>query len=156
MHLHLCRTYEKFDCYQTGLISREELEQIRQTMTNSLFSANYELRHIASENVLFENPQFFSEEEKLFNGVSHIDASYGGADGTAFTIIKKTATKYMYLVSVFQKHIDDCINEIEIYIKKYLAGSIYCEDNADKGYLAKDLRQRGYYVNLYTRTQTSL
>jgi len=139
----------KYDCYQTGLISREELEQIRNTMTNSLFSANYELRHIASENVLFENPQFFSEEEKLFNGVSHIDASYGGADGTAFTIIKKDGDKIYVFGKRFQKHIDDCINEIDIYIKKYLAGSIYCEDNADKGYLAKDLRQRGYYVNRY-------
>ena len=139
----------KFDCYQTGLISRDELAKIRANMTNSLFSANYELRHIANENVLFENPQFFNEAEKLQNGVSHIDASYGGADGTAFTILKRDGDKIYIFGKRFQKHIDDCINEIEIYIKRYLAGSVYCEDNADKGYLAKDLRQRGYYVHLY-------
>ena len=90
-----------FDCYQTGLISREQLEAIRSTMTPSLFAANYELKHIAEADQMFSNPQILlkgktaaEEEERLkliYDGVSHIDASYGGADGTAFTICRKTA-----------------------------------------------------------------
>ena len=49
---------ERFDCYHPEIqeiISREELEQIRRSMSPSLFAANYELRHIAAENALFDS-----------------------------------------------------------------------------------------------------
>ncbi len=44
---------ERFDCYMTGLISNDELTEIRASMVPSLFAANYELKHIPSEKILF-------------------------------------------------------------------------------------------------------
>lgn len=138
-----------FDCYNTGLIKRKQLEAIRQSMTPSLFAANYELKHIADADALFTNPTFTDNNELIFNGVCHIDASYGGADGTAFTIIKKVDDGFVVFGKRWNKHVDDCLNEIELLKKKYLAGSISCERNADKGYLAKELKKRKHLVDEY-------
>lgn len=139
-----------FDCYTTGLINREELEQIRQSMTPSLFSANYELKHIADADALFTNPKFTSDETLIYDGVSHIDASYGGEDGTAYTICKFVGDKFYMLGKRWNKHVDDCLSEILALQDKYKVGSISCERNADKGYLAKELRNQGMYVEDYS------
>ena len=154
---------KRYDCYTTGLIPREKLEEIRNSMTPSLFSANYELKHIADEDQLFTNPQFLlvkkdaAEEEArialIYNGIAQIDASYGGADGTAFTIIKKLADNRLVVFGKrWNKHIDDCIDEIERYMQYYRSGRIFVEKNADKGYLAKELKRRGHYVKDYNET----
>lgn len=140
----------KYDCYSTGLIDRETLEKIRQSMTPSLFSANYELKHIADADALFTNPKFTSDETLIFDGVSHIDASYGGEDGTAYTICKFVGGKFYMLGKRWNKHVDDCLSEIYALQDKYKVGSISCERNADKGYLAKELRNNGQYVEDYS------
>lgn len=68
-----------YDCYKTGLITPEELEKLRKSMTASLFAANYEMRHIASEDALFpEAAKFMHDPSLLRDGISHVDASYGG------------------------------------------------------------------------------
>ena len=40
---------KRYDCYSTGLIGRGKLEEIRCSMSDSLFAANYELKHIADK-----------------------------------------------------------------------------------------------------------
>ncbi len=138
-----------YDCYSTGLIERNKLEEIRQSMTPSLFAANYELKHIADGDALFTNPTFTNDNKLIHNGVAHIDASYGGADGTAFTIIKQQGEKFIVLGKRWNKHVDDCLNEIQALHEHYLAGSIICERNADKGYLTKELQNRGFIADDY-------
>ena len=140
---------EKIDCYSSGLISREQLETIRQVMTPSLFAANYELKHIASEDALFTNPAFTDKTESIYNGICHIDAAYGGTDGTAMTIVNQIEDGFVVFGRRWEKHIDDCIDEILELKKQYLAGTTYCERNADKGYLARDLEERGDVVSTY-------
>lgn len=141
---------EKYDCYSTGLIDRKTLEQIRQSMTPSLFSANYEMKHIADSEALFGNPNFTDKEEMLFNGICHIDGSYGGADGTAFTICKERDGKFYMFGKRWNKHVDDCISEILAFRDKYKGGTIYCERNADKGYLEKELNKLGAITQGYS------
>lgn len=138
-----------YDCYNTGLIDRDKLEQIRQSMSPSLFSANYELKHIADAEALFTNPTFINDAKLIYNGICHIDASYGGSDGTAFTIIKQHDDEFIVLGKRWNKHVDDCISEIELLKNMYLGGSISCERNGDKGYLAKKLREHGNIVDDY-------
>ena len=138
-----------YDCYSTGLITRDKLEEIRQTMTPSLFAANYELKHIAAEDVLFTIPKFTNENERIYNGVCHIDASYGGSDGTAFTILRDCGDKLVMFGKRFNKHVDDCLDEILLLINHYRAGTIYVENNGDKGYLAKEIRNKGHIAKEY-------
>lgn len=134
---------ERYDCYQTGLISPETLAKIRDSMTASLFAANYELRHIASDDVIFRDPVTGADPALAEQGICHVDAAYGGEDYTAFTICKKRNGKYYVFGKIWRKHVDDCKDDIIRYRMMFNAGVIYCENNGDKGYLAKDLRRRG-------------
>lgn len=140
---------DKWDYTRTGLISDEEIEEIKSRMTASLFSANYELKHIASEDVIFTNPRTGAEPHLVEQGVCHIDASYGGSDSTAFTICKKSDETYYVYGRLWHKHIDDVEDDIIELRKSFNAGRISLEDNGDKGYLSKSLRNKGERTHLY-------
>jgi hypothetical protein len=140
----------KYDCYQTGLIGAEALQVIRGSMTPSLFAANYELVHIAASDMLFDAPKFTKDEESIYDGIGHIDAAYGGADGTAFTAMRKRPDgRFTGFGKLWHKHVDDCLTDILMLKERYHVGTTYCEDNADKGYLKKELRKRGDTVQGY-------
>lgn len=139
-----------YDCYSTGLMNRNKIEEIRQSMTPSLFAANYELKHIADAEALFTNPTFINDSKLLENGIGHIDASYGGEDGTAFTIAKKQKDgKIVMLGKRWNKHINLCLGEIKAMYDYYKVGTIYCERNADKGYLKDELLSSGFIADDY-------
>ena len=143
----------RYDCYSTGLIDKEQIKKLRESMSPSLFAANYELKHIADENAMFGEPYFISDVAAIYDGVAHIDAAYGGEDYTAYTVMKKTADgKYIAFGKLWGKHVDDCIDEIAVLHEKYRAGSISNEKNADKGYLAKELKTKGFEVNTYSES----
>ena len=144
---------KRYDCYSTGLITREKLEQLRQSMSDSLFAANYELKHIADKDAMFKEPKFTKEKELIYGGMAHIDAAYDGEDGTAYTIFNKLKDgRIIGFGKRWDKHVDDCLSEIGIHHKLLRAGSISCEKNADKGYLAKELRGLGFVVKPYSET----
>ncbi|EOS34111.1 hypothetical protein C808_05331 [Lachnospiraceae bacterium M18-1] len=147
--ISLMPNVKRYDCYSTGLITRDKLEELRQSMSDSLFAANYELRHIADKDAMFKEPEFTKDVEKIYGGIAHIDAAYDGADGTAFTIIRKTKDGFIGFGKRWDRHVDDCLNEISIYHKRFRAGTIYCEDNADKGYLRKEIAGMGIPVSGY-------
>ena len=140
---------ERWDCYKTGLMSEDEISEIREKMTASLFSANYELRHVAAEDVIFTSPIMGDDPSKVEQGECHIDAAYGGEDFTAFTICRKTDGIYYVYGRCWRKHIDDVTDEIIRLRKAFNAGRIHCENNGDKGYLGKALRQKGERVVIY-------
>lgn len=143
---------EKYDCYHPDIakiITEQELDNIKSKMVPSLFAANYELRFIASEDVIFTNPQLGADPAMVEQGDVHIDAAYGGEDYTALTVFKKRDGKYYLYGRLWHKHVDDCIPEVQRIRERFNAGRIICEDNGDKGYLAKDLRRRGERVVSY-------
>ena len=140
----------RYDCYSTGLITRDKLEELRQSMSDSLFAANYELKHIADKDAMFKEPKYTKYNELIYDGMAHIDAAYYGEDGTAYTIFHKLSDgRIIGFGKRWDKHVDDCLGEIGVYHKMLRAGSISCETNADKGYLAKELRGLKYSVNTY-------
>ena len=140
----------KFDCYQTGLIGKEQLAELRTTMSDSLFAANYELKHIADKDAMFKDPVYTSKKEEIYGGRAHVDAAYGGEDYTAYTVIKEhqdgTYTAYGKL---WHKHVDECLIEMVNIHADLQAGSLSCERNADKGYLAKELEALDFYIRTY-------
>ena len=138
---------EKYNCYDEEIkeiISEEELAELKRNMLPSLFCANYELRHIASEDVIFESAKTGAEPSLIEQAkYSHIDASYGGEDGTAFTIAKRQGDTLYVFGKLYNRHVDDCINEIIRYKNGFMGNKIWCEDNGDKGYLAKEIKKKG-------------
>ena len=143
----------KFDCYTTGLISKEKLEELRQSMAPSLFAANYELKHIASSEVIFETaPRFTDDATKLRDGVAHVDAAYGGNDYTAFTCGRRDwDNDMMYLYGkLWHKPVDKVMDQIIDESRRLMCEPIKCEDNGDKGFLKKEFFRRGAYAACYT------
>lgn len=140
---------KRFDCYTTGLLDDEKIQSLRDSMTASLFAANYELKHIADDDVIFPEPVTGGDPAMVEQGMCHVDAAYGGEDGTAFTVYRKKDGKHYILGKLWHKHVEDCEDEIIQLRQKFNGGKIYCEDNGDKGYLGKDLRKRGERVVIY-------
>lgn len=140
---------KKYSCYDTGLMSADEIKHLRSSMSASLWACNYELKHIADENALFSEAQFTDNVEAIYNGICHIDASYGGEDATAFTVIHEQDGYFYVYGKKYTKHVDDCLNDILALKTKYRAGTTWTERNADKGYLDKALKQRGDVSNSY-------
>jgi predicted phage terminase large subunit-like protein len=140
---------EKYDCYTTGIMTDEMIAEKKEQQPRSIFCANYELKHIADEDAMFTEAKFTDDRTKVYNGICHIDAAYGGEDSTAFTIgAYKDGYLYVY-GKKYRKHVDDCLDDILASKAKYLGGRTYTEDNADKGYLQKELKRRGDITRTY-------
>lgn len=151
--ISLMPNVRRFDCYSTGLINHEKLEDLRKTMSDSLFAANYELKHIADTNAMFKEPKFIGDETLIYGGLTHIDAAYDGEDSTAFTAFKRQSDGSLVGIGkLWRKHVDDCLPEIKAIHRRLLLGSVACEKNADKGYLAKELAAQGLLPFLYSET----
>ena len=159
---------EKYDCYSTGMLSREEIEELRRSMAPSLFAANYELVHIAAEDALFKDPPVFitqtraaeilkrdgaAPEELFRDGIAHIDAAYDGEDYTAFTCGKKVGGKIYLYGRMWRKHVDTVLDFCISEVRRLMCGSVWCEKNADKGYLAREIADRGQPATPYTEKE---
>lgn len=140
---------KKFTCYDTGLMTEQQIAEIKRKMTPSLFAANYELKHIADDDVLFTDPITGADISLINNGVAHVDAAYYGEDYTAFTIVAIHDGKFYVFGKCWRKHIDDCMDEIMSYYNQYLCSKLYTETNADKGYSARELKKKGAKVSMY-------
>ena len=141
---------QRYDCYSTGMIPREKLENLRHSMSDSLFAANYELKHIADKDAIFKEPRFIKDEELLYGGIAHIDAAYDGSDGTAFTAFHRLKDgRIVGLGRRWNRHVDHCLVEISVLHKRFRLGTVECESNADKGYLRKELLEIGLPAHGY-------
>lgn len=145
---------ERFDCYSTGLLSEKKLDALKQSMSPSLFAANYELRHIAAENALFETlPKTTADAALLRDGIAHIDAAYGGEDYTALTCAKRRGdTIYLY-GRLWRAHVDTVLDAALTECRRLMCAPVYCESNGDKGYLGKEISARGYRACTYPERQ---
>lgn len=141
---------ERHDCYATGLIAPEKLETLRQSMSPSLFAANYELRHIAAENALFDAfPTFTDDEALLYDGIAHIDAAYDGEDYTALTCARRRGDTIFLYGRLWRAHVDTVLDKALADCTRLRCAPIYCETNGDKGYLGREIRRQGVQVRLY-------
>ncbi len=139
-----------YDCYSTGLIDADKLDQLRRSMSPSLFAANYELRHIAAENALFDTPPVYTDDARMLrDGIAHIDAAYGGEDFTVLTCGKRVGDKIYMFGRMWHKHVDVCVDAAIAEAQRLMCAPIYCEDNGDKGYLAKEIRAKGAQCRVY-------
>ena len=147
---------ERYDCYHpeiAKIISPDELESIKAKMVTSLFAANYELRFVASEDVIFANPQTGASPAMVEQGIMHLDSAFYGEDFTAWSIMRKAGDKYYLFGRVRRRHVEDCYDEIVADYKRFMAGKLYNENNADKGMVGRDLRKLGIKVILYAERQ---
>lgn len=145
----------RYDCYTTGLISPEKLQELRNAMPPFLFAANYELQHIASADAVFTTPpMFMNDESLLYDGRGHIDAAYGGSDYTAFTCarIQEDGTIAMY-GKLWQKDVMSVMDFIMEEARRLRCTIIACEENGDRGFVKNEIIRRGGWGRTYMESQ---
>ena len=131
------------------VITAEEGEQIRSRMTPSLFAANYELRHIPSDDVIFTSPKTGAPIDMVMQGQCHVDAAYYGEDYTAFTAVNRHDGRFYVYGRMWRKHVEDVTPQIVAEVERLKLGRMYMETNADKGYAAQAFRASGLRVQTY-------
>lgn len=144
---------KKYTCYETGLITKEELQKLKNSMLPSLFAANYELRFIASEDVIFTDPKVGADPAMIEHGIMHIDSAFYGEDYTAWGIMKKRDGKFYMYGKMRRKHVEECYADVMQDYERFMASRLYTENNADKGFVASALRGMGCRVQSYAEKQ---
>jgi hypothetical protein len=98
-------------------------------------------------------PEYTEDESLLYDGIAHIDAAYGGSDGTAFTCAKKTVTENGVKIYMFGKlrnqHIDTLMDVFMEDMSRLRCSPVYMERNADKGFVGREFHRKGQLVRLY-------
>lgn len=137
----------KYTCYDTGIMSPEDIEQARAGDTDVMFAANYLLEHKGGSDMLFQEPEkgdWLTETAKVY---AHLDASYvtgRGRDTTALTIGQRRQDGAIQMYGMVwhgsaEENGDAILRELRRRNCRYLT----MEDNGDKGFLAKILRRYG-------------
>lgn len=143
---------EKWAWDQTGLMTQEQYDEIAKVTTPSLLAANYQLRHIPSDDVIFISPKTGAQQSLVWGGECHVDAAYHGEDFTAFTAMAvHDGVRYVY-GRMWRKHVDDVTPLIMADYQRLMLGRLYTETNADKGYSAKTFKDMGARVVPYPET----
>lgn len=132
-----------YDCYSTGLMDEVQIEALKTHMSPSLFAANYELKHMAGEDVIFFEPQQDADVNLVSDGICHVDSAFYGNDYTAFTAMKVVNGTFYVFGKMWRKHVEDCYNDIRVLYARYRCSKLYMERNADKGMVARDLKRFG-------------
>lgn len=107
----------------------------------------------ASEGALFTAyPQYTDDETLLYDGIAHIDAAFGGADGSALTCAKRVGDTIYMFGRLRQQHIDTLMNFYSGDTRRLRCSPILIETNADKGFVAKEFIRMGDRVKIYDET----
>ena len=145
---------ERWDCYHTGILTPEKIADLKNKMSPSLFAANYELRHIASDGAMFSvYPETTDDVTQLRDGIAHIDAAYGGSDYTALTCTNKRGGKIYLYGRLWHCHVDNVLETALGEANRLMCAPAHVELNGDKGYLSKEIRRLNYPAYGYTESQ---
>lgn len=151
---------KKFDRDSTGLISDEEFAKICTLNTASMIAANYHLKHIASDALLFQN---VAREYMWLNGISHhvtahLDAKFDGDHTSGLTIMQQlpdiapNGRPWIQITGwCSDKHVELAADEIVDRCIRLKVRHFYNENNPDKGasyrMLMAKFKARGYSIN---------
>lgn len=107
----------------------------------------------ASEGALFTKyPEYTNDETLLYNGIAHIDAAFGGTDGSALTCARREGDKIYLFGRLRQAHIDTLMDFYSAETRRLRCSPILTETNADKGFVAKQFIRQGDHVSAYDET----
>ena len=134
------------------VMTEDEAMHIKERMTPSLWAANYELRHIPSDDIMFTSPATGAPLSMVEDGEGHVDAAYYGEDYTAFTAVNRHDGKYYVYGRLWRRHVEDVTPQIIDDVRRLRLTRIHMENNADKGYAVTPFRAAGIKALPYHET----
>lgn len=146
---------KKYDCYSTGILSSEEIEEKKRTSTPVMFAANYLLEHIASDDAMFRDPEFGPWDKRIIRRVrGHVDARFKGKHFTAMTILAQRSDGKFF---VYGRIYDNDVKSVELEIREKMfdrdVAIMHIETNPDKGYTGELFMRprdgRALHVEMY-------
>lgn len=144
---------EKWPWDATGLMTKSDYDEIAKVTTPSLLAANYQLRHIPSDDVIFTEPRIGAPTSMVEGGECHVDAAYYGEDFTAFSAMAVHDGKRYVYGRLWRKHVEDVTPLIMADYERFRLGRLHTETNADKGYSARAFKELGARVVPYAENQ---
>lgn len=145
----------KWDVYRCGIRTPEQIETLKKNLTDVLFSCNHLLTHVASSDMIFQNPHECVKLDKWVNAYAHIDAKYAGDHFGAWCIMCKKPNGRIQAVGElfdedFSKAEDSTVSgtgvskiakQFILQCSKRLVRKIWLESNADRGFGKKELER---------------
>jgi hypothetical protein len=142
---------KKYTNKQTKILTKKELEEKKSKTTAQLFAINYELKHISSDDAIFKDPVYGKWDYTLPSVYGHLDAKYKGDHTNGLTFMaKREDGRFQITGYTWPEHIDEHIKDVAELYQKRRCCKLWNEENADKGYLAKDLKKEGMKVDTYS------
>jgi hypothetical protein len=128
----------KYDVFSTGILTPDQIEDKRLSMTSSMWAANYLLEHVNGDNLMFTDPRMEKWETNKLRKVAHLDAAYGGRDTTALTIASRRGDGCVQMwVRVWAGAAESHLSAIRWELEHRGCHELYMEDNGDHGMLAR-------------------
>lgn len=151
-------TPQKYDIYQTRIMTEQQIEDKRVKTTKVLFDINYLLEHTSEEGLLFSNPIYgkWVTSAARIRCVGHLDAAFGGADTNALTFMSRISERPGHVQAIgfhYAGHVNNFLDRIEAEYRKRRCNRLWIETNADKGATGEKLRNRGLNVKDYFEDQ---
>jgi len=147
----ICPSTLKFDINMLDILTPEEKIEKKRELTPISYAANHLLTHIMPEDQMFKEATYerwnYHYKKNIYG---HIDAKYSGShtNGLCFMTLKDDG-RIQAIGFCFHEHANDKLDFIVEKYKKYFCNQFYCEDNADKGFLAEKLQAKGMNVETY-------
>lgn len=141
---------QKWDTKRTGLLSEAQIAKLKSTTTDSLYACNYDLKHIANKDAIFQEPVFGPWDRTLLEVYGHLDAKYSGDHTNGLTFMAQRPDGKIHAVGFTSPdHIDNWKETVAKKYGMYRAKKIYGETNADKGWMEKELKALKLNVDPY-------
>ena len=143
--------YQTYSIDDNPFLDKTFVSELKKEYAGTVLYDRYILgKWAASEGALFTTyPQFTDDKTLLYDGIAHIDAAYGGADGTAFTCAHKIEDKIYMFGKLRQQHVDTLMSTFVNDMDELRCSPLYMEMSGDRGYAGKEFQRMGQTVRLY-------
>lgn len=143
--------YQQYTIDDNPFLPPEFVTNLKKEYAGTALYGRYILgQWTASDGALFITyPERTDDETKLYNGIAHIDAAFGGSDGSALTCARREGDKLYLFGRLRNQHIDTLMDLYTSDVKRLRCSPILIESNADKGFVAKELYRMGEPVMTY-------
>jgi hypothetical protein len=133
-------------------LTEEVIADIRRELGPSLYAANMDLQHVAADSALFRDPQY-AEWPARASPIAFLDPAYSGTHYTALALIARYNDRVHLIVWAWRLHVIDAFQRIIRCLRDYNAGTVWIEENADKGAAVRDLRPHWPNVSGYSESE---